>query len=152
MEQKTIYELHVDHGLGFHKLHDFTSFAAAEKAAQNQQSREEQFFKIVCVTTTYTEMKPFSVAPYVPNWEEVAADMSAVYAQAIDWSNEDFLALSTEDQAKARDLVEHSTDDCECCGWTFEDHYLSDTDTGRICDRCESDLKDDEEEDEDYEG
>ncbi len=151
MEQKIVYELHVDHGHGYHKLHDFTSFAAAEKAAQNQQSREEQFFKIVCVTTTYTEMKPFSVAAYIPDWEDVARDMACVYAQSIDWQNDDYMALSEEDRAKAKEYVEHATDDCENCGWTFEDHYLSDTDHGRICDRCESDLEE-EEEDEDYEG
>jgi len=148
--QKTMYELHCDHGLGFHKLKDFTSIAAAEKYANEQKSREEQFFKIVCITTTYTELKPFSVAAYVPDWEDIADEMSCVYAQSIDWNDEDYLALSEEDRDKARKRVEESTDDCEHCGWTFEDHYLSDTDHGRICDRCESDIEQEEdEEDED---
>ena len=148
--QKIVYELHCDHGHGYRKILELTSIAAIEKTAQNLQSREEQFFKIVCVTTTYTELKPFSVAAYKPDWETVAANMSSVYAQSIDWTDEDYLALSPEDQAKVREYVEESTDDCEHCGWTFELHYLSDTDHGRICDRCESDLADEEdEEDED---
>lgn len=149
MEQKIVYELHCDHGHGYRKIQNFTSIAAAEKSAQNQQSREEQHFKIVCVTTTYTELKPFSVAAYVPGWEEVAESMSNLYAQSIDWSDEDFLALSPEDQAKAREFIEQSTDDCDNCGWTFQSDYLSDTDHGRICDRCESDLEEEEEDEED---
>lgn len=145
--QKIVYELQVDHGHGYHKLHDFTSIAAAEKAAHNQQSREEQHFKIVCVTTTYTELKPFSVAAYKPDWETVAANMAAVYAQSIDWTDEDYIALSEEDREKAQALVYESIDDCENCGWTFENHYLSDTGHGRICDRCEEDHDTEEDED-----
>jgi methionine synthase II (cobalamin-independent) len=148
MEQKTRYELHCDIGFGYHKLYDFPTIEQAEKHAQTLQSRHEQFFKIVCVTTTYTELKPFSVAAYIPDWEDVARDMASVYAQSIDWTNEDYMALSEEDRAKARELIEQSTDDCENCGWTFEEHYLSYTDHGRICDRCESDLEEEDESDE----
>lgn len=149
MEQKTRYELHRDYGNGFQKALDCPSIEKAEEYARNEKSREEQHFKIVAVTTIYTELKPFSVAAYIPDWTDVAIDMASVYAQSIDWQNEDFLALSEEDQAKAREYIEDSTDDCEHCGWTFEYHYLSDTNHGRICGRCESDLEDEDESDED---
>ena len=121
-----------------------------KKHALDLQGREEREFKIVSVITTESTLDIFTVPAYKPDWETVARDIACVYAQSIDWDNEDFLALSVEDQAKVKEYVEHETDDCENCGWTFESHYLSDTGHGRICDRCESDLADEEdEEDED---
>jgi hypothetical protein len=147
---KTHYELHCDAGLGFFKLKDFATIEEARKAANSRQSRTEEFYKIVSVTVSTFDLPIFSVPAYIPDWQEVASDMSNVYAQDIDWSNEDYLALSETDREKARQLIEESTDACYNCGWTFETNYLSDTDHGLLCDRCESDLEEeDEEEDED---
>lgn len=117
-----------------------------KKFAGERQSRYEEEYKIVCVVTTETTLDIFTVPAYKPDWETVAANMACVYAGSIDWKDDDFLALSVEGQTKVREYVEESTDDCENCGWTFELHYLSDTDHGRICDRCESDLADEEDE------
>lgn len=151
MAEKITYKLMQDFGLGFVERGDFESATDAEHWAKQQLSREYETYKIVRVHVVETELPEFTVPPYVPGWEEVAANLSSVYAGSIDWTDEDYLALSEEDRAKAKREVIESTDDCECCGWTFQSDYLSDTDHGRVCDRCEADLEAQNEEDEEDE-
>jgi hypothetical protein len=125
MEQKTVYELHMDHGLGFRSIYAFTTIEAAEKFAQNSKSREEQHFKIVCVTTTYTHLKPFTVAAYIPTVEEIADDIIgyADGAFSIDWG-EDFEKLSDADQRKVEDMVNQEISNCDHCGWHFSNQNM----------------------------
>lgn len=128
----------------------FNSELSAKNYALNIRKAHEQEYKIVSIitTTTTSTLDIFSVPAHVPKWEEVAANLSAVYAQPVDWEDQEYLALSPEDQAKVHEYVEHATDDCENCGWTFEAHYLGFTDHGNICDRCEADLAEEDESDE----
>lgn len=125
----------------------FLSITAAKDFAQSWAGRVAQEFKIQEVVTTRKTVEIFEVAAAQPiEWHEVASNMASVYAQSVDWSDEDYLALSETDRAKVREYVEHETDNCENCGWTFEVSYLSHTDYGNVCDRCESDLAEEEDE------
>jgi formylmethanofuran dehydrogenase subunit E len=126
------------------------SIQAAKELAAAWNTRVAHQFKIQQVTTTRQTVEIFTTeAASPPSRDEIAGNMSCVYAQSIDWEDEDFLALSPEDQAKVRDSINQDTDECQNCGWSFESHYLSDTDHGLICDRCENDLAEEDEEDED---
>lgn len=130
-----------------------SKFATLEDATQNAQSmqtREARKISIERVVTTRTIEAVLQIPPLPKlTLEEIAAELSSVYAQSIDWRDEDFLALSAENQAIVRDMVNESTDDCENCGWTFETDYLCATDHGTICDRCERELAEEEDDEDD---
>lgn len=128
-------------------LYTSESELALKKAANDTQSNYAEEYKIVSVITTETVLDIFTVPAYGPDWETVAQDMSCVYAGSIDWQDNDYLALSEEDRHKVEEYIGNETGECEHCGWTFEEGYLSDTSHGRICDRCESNLEEGEEND-----
>lgn len=120
----------------------FASVADAKAYAESCTGRSEREFKIQRVVTVRTIIEIFTVrALPPPSLDDIAASMSAVYAQSIDWENEDYISLSESDKLIVRDMVHENSDDCCNCGWTFESHYLADGDDGRICDRCESELE-----------
>lgn len=128
----------------------FATLEDAKQKAQSMQSRELREISIERVVTTRAIEAVLQIQPLPkPTLEEIAAELSSVYAQSINWDDEDFLALSAENQAIVRDMVNESTDDCENCGWTFESNYLSATDHGTICDCCESDLAEEEDDEDD---
>lgn len=120
----------------------FASVADAKQYAESCTGRSEREFKIQQVVTTRSTIEIFTVrAAPPPSLDDIAANMSAVYAQSIDWENEDYLALSESDKIVVRDMVHENSDECSNCGWTFESHYLSDGDDGLICDTCERELE-----------
>jgi predicted Zn-ribbon and HTH transcriptional regulator len=121
------------------------SIQAAKDFAQSWAGRETQEFKIQQVTTYRQTIDIFEVEALPPmSLDEIAENMASVYGQNIDWKDEDFLRLSESDKAIVRDIVNAATDDCENCGWTFQSDYLSHTDHGNVCDRCESELEEEE--------
>ena len=125
----------------------FASVADAKQYAESCTGRSEREFKIQQVVTTRSTIEIFIVrAAPPPNIYDIAANMSAVYVQSIDWEDEDYLALGPTDKMLVRDMVHENSDDCSNCGWTFEYHYLSDGEYGLICDTCERELKEEEEE------
>ena len=125
------------------------SIQAAKDFAQSWAGRETQEFKIQRVVTIRSIEEILTVpAMTPPTLDEIAANLSTIYCSSIDWEDEDYLALSPEDQEKVRDIVNQETDVCESCGWTFESGYLSPTDYGNICDSCETEHKEEEEQDE----
>ena len=113
---------------------------AAKLAADDPQE-----FKIVGVVTTESILDIFTVPAIVYSLEDIAEELSDVYAGSIDWDNEHYLRLSDADKETVKLMVD--TDSCDNCGWEFNNNYLSHTDDGHICDRCESDLAEEEEED-----
>jgi hypothetical protein len=120
----------------------FASVADAKQYAEFCTGRSEREFKIQRVVTTRSTIEIFTIrAAPPPSLGDIAANMSAVYEQSIDWEDEDYLALGPTDKALVRDMVHENSDDCSNCGWTFENHYLSDGEHGLICDTCESDLE-----------
>lgn len=126
----------------------FASVADAKQYAESCTDRSEREFKIQRVVTVRSTIEIFTVpAIPPPSLADIAAGMSAVYAQSIDWEDEDYLALGPTDRLLVRDMVHENSDDCSNCGWTFEYHYLADGHDGLVCDRCESDLEEDEGED-----
>ena len=130
----------------------FASAAEAKQYADSCTGRNEREFKIQRVVTVRSIDEIFTVrALPPPSIDDIAASMSDVYASSIDWEDEDYLALSESDKQKVRDRVEEATDSCENCGWTFEDHYLSHSHYGLVCDHCETELAENEEEEEDDE-
>ena len=112
-------------------------------AAENMAGDEDREFKIVSVITTE------SVLDIVYSLEDIAEELSGVYAGSVDWENEHYVKLSAEDKETVKSMMD--TDSCDNCGWEFNSSYLSFTDHGHICDRCESDLDEEEEESEDDE-
>jgi len=125
----------------------FASIAEAKQYAESCTGRSEREFKIQRVVTTRSTIEIFTVrAAPPPSLEDIAANMSALYAESIDWEDEEYLALSKSDKLLVRDMVRENTDDCSNCGWTFESHYLSESDDGQICDTCERELEDEESE------
>lgn len=127
----------------------FASVADARAYAENRQIRQLVEYKIQEVITTRTTIDSFTIVGLAPpSLEEIAANMSTVYAQSIDWEDEDYLALSKSDKLLVCDMVNEATDDCSNCGWTFELHYLNDGVNDLLCDRCESELEEEEENDE----
>jgi hypothetical protein len=124
----------------------FPSYAAAREFANTRLSQQEQEYKIQRVVTTRTIEEIFTISAMPPpSLEEIADNMASVYSQDIDWDDEDFLQLSESDKAIVRGMVNGQTDDCENCGGTFQSDYLSHTDHGHVCDRCESELEQEEE-------
>jgi len=128
----------------------FDSERAARAYAQTLAGQKEREYKTQLVTTM-TSIVDIITVPALPppSLDMIAQNIASVYAQSIDWTDEDFTSLSESDKQKVRDMVYEDTDDCENCGWTFQSDYLSDTDHGLICDRCEDNLQDDEEDDDD---
>ena len=125
----------------------FASVADAKAYAESCTGRSEREFKIQQVVTVRSTIEIFTVrAAPPPSLEDIAANMSAVYAQSIDWGDEDYLALSESDKMVVRDMVHENFDNCSNCGWIFEYHYLSDGKHGLICDTCERELEEEEEE------
>ena len=150
MTQKTHYELHRDYGHGFQKAFDCPSIEKAEEYARNERSREEQFFKIICVTTTTDELKQFSVPAYVPCLEEIAEDIIG-YSDGsfgIEWG-EDFERLSAEDKQTVHDMVYEQIADCNHCGWHWSVDNLEEVDGECYCWRCYEDVIEREEEEQD---
>lgn len=106
-------------------------------------------YKIVAVIITETVLDIFTVPAYIPpprSLEDIADEMSDVYAGSVDYTHEDYVRLSKEDQERVQNLM--NVDDCDICGWTFQSDYLSNGDHGLVCDRCESDAEDEEQDDE----
>jgi hypothetical protein len=121
----------------------------AKLHALNIQDSLDIEYKIVAVIVTETVLDIFTVPAYVPpalSLEELADEMSSVYAGSVDYDNEQYVKLSKADQQIVQDLM--NVDDCEICGWTFQSDYLSSGDHGLVCDRCESDAEDEEQDDE----
>lgn len=121
----------------------------AKLHALNIQDSLDIEYKIVAVIVTETVLDVFTVPAYIPpprSLEDIAADMSDVYAGSVDYTNDDYVRLSKADQQIVQDLM--NVDDCDICGWTFQSDYLSSVDHGLVCDRCESDAEDMEQDDE----
>lgn len=131
----------------------FSSPTEAKQYADSCTGRDEREFKIQSVFTFRSIEEIFTIPGLPPpSLEDIAGNMASVYAQSIDWSDEDYTRLSEEDKAKVRQMVEEDTDDCENCGWTFQADYLSHGTYGNVCDSCERELAEaDEEEDDDNE-
>jgi len=124
----------------------FASVADAKQYAESCTGRSEREFKIQRVVTNRSTIEIFTVRALPPSsLEDIAASMSAVYAQSIDWKDEDYLALSESDKMVVQDMVHENSDDCCNCGLTFESHYLSDGYDGLICDTCELKMENDDE-------
>lgn len=120
----------------------FANVADARKFAATREFRVEQEYKIQRVVTVRSIEEIFTVpAIDPPSLDDIAASMSAVYAQSIDWEDEDYISLSESDKLIVRDMVHENSDECSNCGWTFESQYLSDGDNGFICDNCERELE-----------
>ena len=147
-ETKTEYNLLEGTPSGTYSVRNgFASVADAKAYAESCTGRSEREFKIQRVVTVRTTIEIFTVrALPPPSLEDIAASMSAVYAESIDWENEDYISLSESDKLKVRDMVHENSDDCCNCGWTFEYHYLSEGKHGLICDRCETYFEDEESE------
>ena len=118
--------------------------------AFNIQDSLDIEYKIVAVIITETVLDIFTVPAYIPpprSLEDIADEMSDVYAGSVDYDNEDYVRLSKAEQERVQEMM--NVDDCDICGWTFQSDYLSnDLDHGLVCDRCESDAKDMEPDDE----
>ena len=117
--------------------------------ALNIQDSLDIEYKIVAVIITETVLDIFTVPAYIPpprSLEDIADEMSDVYAGSVDYDNEDYVRLSKADQERVQEVID--VDDCNICGWTFQSHYLSNGDHGLVCDRCESDAEDEEQDDE----
>ena len=147
-ETKTEYNLLEGTPTGtFSVRNGFASVADAKAYAESCTGRSEREFKIQRVVTIRTTIEIFTVrAAPPPSLEDIAASMSAVYAQSIDWADEDYISLSESDKLIVRDMVHENSNDCSTCGCTFEYYYLSERDHGLICDRCETDFEDEESE------
>jgi hypothetical protein len=120
----------------------FASVADAKQYAESCTGRSEREFKIQQVVTTRSTIEIFTVrARPRPSLYYIAVRLYVVYAESIDWKDEDYLALNESDKLLVQDMVHENSDDCSNCGWTFENHYLSDGDDGLICDTCERELE-----------
>lgn len=150
-ETKTEYNLLEGAPTGtFSVRNGFASVADAKAYAESCTGRSEREFKIQRVVTIRTTIEIFTVrAAPPPSLEDIAASMSAVYAQSIDWADEDYISLSESDKLIVRDMVHENSDDCSNCGCTFEYYYLADGHYGLICDCCERELEESEMENDD---
>lgn len=115
-------------------------------AAEKMAGDEDREFKIVSVITTESVLDIFTVPAIVYSLEDIADQLSGVYAGSVDWENEHYLKLSAEDKHTVKSMVD--VDSCDNCGWEFHSQYLSFTDHGHICDCCESELEEEIEDDE----
>lgn len=112
-------------------------------AAEKMATDNDREFKIVSVITTESILDIFTVPAIVYSLEDIADQLSAVYAGTVDWENEHYVKLSAEDKTTVQSMMD--VDSCDNCGWEFESQYISFNDYGNICDRCESDLAEEEE-------
>lgn len=144
------YYLYIDYGFGMTRFDmRFSSELEARNYASTRQATADESFEIRSIITTETTLEAFTIPAYIPpprSLEDIAADMSDVYAGSVDYTNDDYVRLSKADQQIVQDLM--NVDDCEICGWTFQSDYLSSGDYGLVCDRCESDAEDMEQDDE----
>ena len=132
----------------------FATEALAKAAGMLYQDRDEQEFKIQYVTIITSTVDIFTVPALPPPPLDRIADGIAgdCYGASLDWSDEDFTRLSEVDKELVRGMVYAQTDDCSNCGWTYRTEDLcEDSVHGLICDNCESNLQDDEDEGEEDE-
>ena len=132
----------------------FSSVAEAKQYADSCTGRNEREFKIQRVVTVRSVDEIFTIPGLPPPSLDRIADGIAgdCYGSSLDWSDEDFTRLSEVDKELVRGMVYAQTDDCSNCGWTFQADYLSHGTYGNVCDSCERELAEaDEEEDDDNE-
>ena len=147
-DTKIVYELREYFASGKYLMQQRGDSEAGLRVYSDKLAADEpRDFKIVAVITTESILDSFTVPAIVYSLEDIAEQMSDVYAGSVDWTNEHYLRLSEVDKETVKTLVD--VDSCDNCGWEFNNNYLSYTDDGHICDRCESDLAEEEEEDDD---
>lgn len=101
--------------------------------AQAQKDSEDNHYKIAAIVTTRTVVDVFTVKASVKTVEDIAAEMSVVFASAVDYSHIDYVALSPSDQTIVQNLINEQIFDCAECGWSF----TNDENNGdEMCEEC----------------
>lgn len=149
-DTKIIYELREYRESGKYVVRQTgASESELRVAGERMAADEPREFKIAAVITTESILDIFTVPAIVYSLEDIAEELSDVYAGSVDWSNEHYLRLSAEDKETVKSMMD--TDSCDNCGWEFNNSYLSYTEHGHICDHCESDIAEEEESEDDDE-